>query len=335
MPDRVRALVVGAGLMGRWHAHAIRRTGGVVVGIVDLDPARAAALAARHRNAPSFADLEPALAGLTPDIVHVCTPLASHASLITAALGAGHHVLAEKPLAPTATETGQLLALAGSAGRLLVPVHQFVFQPGVLRLVERLSELGPLVHLEAGTASAGAAGLPEGGADVVAAEILPHFLALARRVLGGSLAEQAWEVERPRRGEWRVRGGLGGQSLGFLISMAARPTFAELRVLAERGSARVDLFHGYVVFENSTVSRAAKLIRPFSLALRTLVAGSLNLARRSILREPAYPGLTELIRRVHLAAVGRGPNPIPPEETLDIASARDRLLELLSSARGA
>lgn len=321
--------------MGRWHAHAIRRTGGVVAGIVDRDPARAAALSARHQHVETFSELEPALAQLAPDIVHVCTPLASHVSLVTAVLAAGHHVLAEKPLAPSANETSHLLDLAHSAGRLLVPVHQFVFQAGVLRLLDRLSELGPLVHLEAGTASAGAAGLAKEGADVVAGEILPHFLALARRLLGVSLAEQAWEIASPRGGEWRVTGGRGGQSLGFLISMAARPTFAELRVLAERGSARVDLFHGFVVFEKATVSRATKLIRPFGLALRTLAAGSLNLAHRSVEREPAYPGLTELIRRVHLAALGRGPNPIPPEETLDIARARERLIALLPRARGA
>lgn len=331
MPPRVRALVVGAGLMGRWHAHAIRRTGGVVAGIVDRDPARAAALAARHRNPPRFAELEPALRQLAPDIVHVCTPPASHVALVTAALGAGHHVLAEKPLAPTANETRQLLDLAASTGRLLVPVHQFLFQPGVLRLLERLPELGPLVHLEAGTASAGAAGLPAGSADAVAAEILPHFLALARRVLGVPLAELPWEVEAPRTGEWRVAGRCDTVSMRFFVSMAARPTFAELRVLAERNSARVDLFHGFAVFEPGTVSRAAKLTRPFSLALRTLADGSLNLARRAVQREPAYPGLTELIRRVHLAALGRGLNPIPSEETLDIARARNRLLELLSS----
>ena len=324
--ERMEAIVVGAGLMGGWHAHAIVGTGGVIAGVVDSDSARAAALAARYRGARSFTQLEMALGTVSPDIVHICTPLESHGSLVRAALRAGCHVLAEKPLAQTADETRDLLAEAQGAGRLLVPVHQFPFQRGALALIGRLASLGPVIHLEVGTASAGAAGASPAGADAVAAEILPHFLALTRRILGVQLAVQPWSVTRPRAGEWRVTARCGAVSVSYVVSMSARPTFAELRVLGEHSSARLDLFHGFAVFESGAVSRSAKMMRPFKVAGRSLVTASSNLARRALSGEPAYPGLKELVRRVYAAARGDGENPIPFEETLDIAVARDRLI---------
>jgi predicted dehydrogenase len=328
VPERVNAVVVGAGLMGRWHAHAIRRTGAVVTGVVDVDSARAGALAARYRNARPFGGLDDALKVLAPDIVHVCTPLESHVALVRGALEAGCHVLAEKPLAPTADQTCDLLGLAATVGRFLVPVHQFPWQEGSLALVRRLPALGPIVHLEISTASAGASGAVKESTDAIAADILPHFLALTRRLLGVPLAEQRWTVEKPRMGEWRVTGRCGVVPVHFLVSMAARPTFAELRLLAERGSARLDLFHGFAVFEGGAVSRSSKVTRPLRTATQSLVAASSNLINRAVRREPAYPGLISLVRQFYLAVGGRTGSPISPEETLDIARTRDVLIAL-------
>jgi len=44
-PKSIRAAVVGAGLMGRWHAHAIERAGGTVVAVIDADVGRGETLA--------------------------------------------------------------------------------------------------------------------------------------------------------------------------------------------------------------------------------------------------------------------------------------------------
>jgi predicted dehydrogenase len=328
MPERVRALIVGAGLMGRWHAHAIRRSGGTVVGVVDVDMARAGILADRVRGARPFPSLEVGLSAGAVDVVHICTPPSTHGTLIRAALAGHCHVLAEKPLVTTADETADLLKAAASVDRLLVPVHQFGFQAGVLHLMASRSILGPITHLEVACASAGAAGRSEEYADDIVAEILPHCLGLSRQFLDITLAEQRWSIVKPRRGEWRVTAVCATASIAYVVSMASRPTFAELRVLGEQATARVDLFHGFAVVDKAPPSRASKAARPFRTAATSLLAASRNLARRVVQQEPAYPGLTELVRRFHLAAMGKERSPILPAETLDIAKTRDQLIAL-------
>lgn len=319
----MKAVIAGAGVMGLWHGRAIRRCGSTVTGVVDVDLTRASRLASTHAGARPFASLDQALAALHPDVVHVCTPLDSHVALIGAALGAGCHVVAEKPLAPTAPETRQLLQLSASTARLLIPVHQFAFQRGTLELLERLPALGPLVAIRAACATAGTD--PGGNRDALVADILPHFLDLSRRILGQDLANQPWMVVRAREGEWVAVGRHGETLVEFLVSSRTRPTFNELLVHGQQGTARLDLFHGFVVLESGKVSRRAKALRPFRVAARAALGATLNLAVRSLRREPAFPGLYELVRRSHQAMRGEGENPVPPEVALDVALTRDRL----------
>src|SRR5689334_10614548 len=99
----LRVAIVGAGLMGRWHAFSAARAGGSIVAVVDPNQARARRLASRSRAARAFSTLDGALE--RADVVHVCTPTAAHVAVIAQALDARRHVLVEKPLAPTVAET--------------------------------------------------------------------------------------------------------------------------------------------------------------------------------------------------------------------------------------
>ena len=106
----VKVAIAGAGLMGRWHAHAAERAGGRVVAVVDRDRGRAQRLASRHRGARAFKDAEASFD--IADVVHICTPTQTHVALAGAALAARRPVLVEKPLAPTAADTQELVRLA-------------------------------------------------------------------------------------------------------------------------------------------------------------------------------------------------------------------------------
>ena len=56
------------------------------------------------------------------EVVHVTTPNDLHSSRPRAALAGGRHVVCEKPLAMTAAETRELVALA-AGGRLVTAVE--------------------------------------------------------------------------------------------------------------------------------------------------------------------------------------------------------------------
>lgn len=323
------AVVAGAGLMGRWHAHEVRRVGGRVVAVADPDAGgRARRLADRHRGAGAFGSLDDALDAVEADVLHVCAPDDAHVPLVEAGLGAGLHVLCEKPLAPDPTSTRSLLDRAREAGRLLCPVHQFLFQRGARRLFRSLGELGPVRHVDFTACSAGA----EGGRDPasVAREILPHPLSFLERLAPGGLGALSWEAAEAAPGEMRATAAEAGFTASVLISMSGRPTENRMRLVGEGGTARLNLYHGYaVVSPAGRPTRVRKAVAPFLSAGRELAAAGWNLCLRALRRQPAYPGLRELVRRFHRAAAGGGDPPIDAGETSRVAQTRDRLLDRL------
>jgi predicted dehydrogenase len=327
-----RAAIIGAGLMGRWHADAVRRIGGRVTVIVDPNDAARDALGRRHPEARLLPELDASLLGRHATAAHVCTPLSTHADIVSAAVDAGLHALVEKPFARNADETRRILGLAEKRGVITCPVHQFVFQDGVRRLTKWLPSLGRLHRVEFSTCSAGAAGKDHLSLDDLIAEILPHPLALVSTVLGAPLASVSWQIAHPAAGELRAVASVADTIVSIAISAHSRPTENVLRVLGSAGSATADLFHGFAVRHGGAVSRRTKTTQPFVVAGKTLGAASVNLARRALRRELAYPGLRELVRQFYAATRGEQPAPISPANVADVACARERILASLNPA---
>lgn len=327
MPARPRCdvLVVGAGLMGRWHGYEIRRVGSRVVGVVDPDRARAEALALRHR-CEAYTELDDALEHSPATVVHVCAPTPSHPELVRTALERGRHALVEKPLAEDPVTTRALLHTAREAGLCLAPVHQFAFQPGVRRLLAEAAGLGPLRHLAFTACSAGATGMDDAGANRVAGEILPHALSLAHAFLPGGLDAATWSARRPATGELRALGVAGPVSIAVTVSMAGRPPRTTFELVGERGGGYADLFHGFAVIERGGTGRAWKVLRPLAVGGRTVAHAATNLGLRIVRSQPAYPGLRELVRAFHDAVAAHELLPLLEREALAVADARAAIL---------
>jgi predicted dehydrogenase len=322
---RPRAAIVGAGLMGRWHARYAARTGAEVAAIVDPRAEAAAALKQHFPRSRAFASLEECLSAGEVDVVHVCTALESHSRLAEAALIGGRHVLVEKPAATSRAEAVRLVGLAREKGLRLCPVHQFPFQRGFSRVVADLGRLGELLRAEYVVRSAGGAGLAPDGRRALLLEILPHPLSLFRSVLGHGVPPEAWELVASVDDELELVGRDGGVRLRVDIGLRARPPRNELVLAGARATARVDLFHGFGLIEAGGTSRAAKALAPLRAGTRLLWAAGTNLGRRALDREPAFPGLRELVRRFYASVREGTPTPVSPEELVETAATVERV----------
>jgi len=319
----LRAAVVGAGLMGGWHARYAARAGADLVAIVDRDLDAARRLAAKV-GAPAFTPEQDWLGLAAPELVHLCTPRDTHFELARLFLRAGVHVLVEKPVANTLAEARELADLAEAHKRLLVPVHQFPFQAGFRKLAGQLRSLEPLRSVEFVTFTAGASQARGAERMAVALEILPHAVSLFR-ALGFELAADSFVTERLTEDALEISSRVGPTRLSARIDLCARPTCNELRVAGDGGTAVADLFHGYMTLDRAALGKLSKALRPFRGAARLAVAASANLSKRALLREPAYPGLLELIRQVYAAAGPGHAPPIQPAEYLSAAALNEYL----------
>jgi predicted dehydrogenase len=324
----LRGAIIGAGLMGRWHADAVRRAGGSVAIIADPDPDRAAELAEEF-GAPSTVRIGDALSRNLADVIHVTTPPEEHVYAIRAALESGLHVLAEKPLAPSAAITAELYSIAATKNVLLCPVHQSLFQSGVITLMHDAPKLGRVRQVAVVICTAGANGGDDAARDRLVCDVLPHPLSLAARIVPRGIAGTRWQAARAAAGEVQVSGVHDGVSISLLVSTRGRPTRNTLAVTGEVGSVHADLFHGFAFVEQRTLSRIGKIVRPFGFAAGTLKAATVNLARRAIRREPAFPGLRELVGRFYDAVSSSGAPPISMAETLEVAAERDTIIRAL------
>ena len=118
----VKAGVIGAGVFGGYHSGKYASLPGVdFVGVLDMDGARAEALAGKH-GVKAFTDPDAFFDQL--DVVTIAAPAVAHAGLAEQALRRGLHVYVEKPLALTTADARKLVTLAEDQGVVLAAGHQ-------------------------------------------------------------------------------------------------------------------------------------------------------------------------------------------------------------------
>jgi predicted dehydrogenase len=122
-----------------------------VAAVAARDAARAARFARKHGIPRVHASYDALLADPEIDAVYNPLPNGLHCEWTIRALGAGKHVLCEKPLAANADEAVRMAAAAAESGRLLVEAFHWRHHPLAARMQAILAEgaLGPVRHVEA------------------------------------------------------------------------------------------------------------------------------------------------------------------------------------------
>lgn len=139
---------------GYWGPNLIRNfqevDGARLAVCCDLDRERLARAQSRNPAMHVTADYQEVLKNQSIDAVALATPAATHYQMGKAALGAGKHLLIEKPMCMKAEHAEELIALAQKNGLVLMVDHVFVYNPAVEKMKEILDsgKLGKLFYID-------------------------------------------------------------------------------------------------------------------------------------------------------------------------------------------
>lgn len=137
---RLRVGVIGVGHLGQHHARLYAAfPDAELVGVVDIDPARARLIADRCKVS---AESDPDKLWPRVDAVSVAVPTSAHHTVVRAGLEAGVHVLVEKPIAVTPAQANELVDLARSRRLVLQVGHIERFNPVIRAIRSRIDRPG-------------------------------------------------------------------------------------------------------------------------------------------------------------------------------------------------
>ena len=133
----LRVGVVGVGHIGSNHARIYSELPNAqLVGILDIDPARADEIGGKYK-AKAVASLNE-FAGMI-DAASVATPTSAHFSIARDLLAQGKHLLIEKPITEKTSDARDLAQMAAEKGLVLQVGHVERFNPVLSALEQRLT----------------------------------------------------------------------------------------------------------------------------------------------------------------------------------------------------
>ena len=141
---KMKVAVIGCGAITREkHLPAFGRLGKTIEisAVCDKNERLAADMASEWKIPRHYTNISELLAENRIDIVDICTPPRSHASIAVEALGNGCHVIMEKPMALTSKECDEILIASSSNKSKVCVIHNDLFHSPFIR-AKRLIEAG-------------------------------------------------------------------------------------------------------------------------------------------------------------------------------------------------
>ncbi|HEU4572435.1 MAG TPA: Gfo/Idh/MocA family oxidoreductase, partial [Candidatus Limnocylindrales bacterium] len=133
----VQVALVGMGYWGPNLARALNEVdGGALHTICDADPGRLERARRRFPGARLATSFDEVIADPAIDAVVLAVPVSAHYALARRALEHRKHVFVEKPLARTAAECEDLIAIAAAGSLTLMVGHVFLYNAAVAKVKE-------------------------------------------------------------------------------------------------------------------------------------------------------------------------------------------------------
>jgi len=151
MKSKLKVALVGCGQIADGHVSEIAKIDcAEIVAVCDAEPIMAEQLAMRFGITKWYDSYESMLEKERPDVVHICTPPASHATLAKVAVDFGCHVYVEKPFALTFEETDELLRYIDAKTKKMTIGHNSEFDPPSEEMRRLIADgvIGKPVHIE-------------------------------------------------------------------------------------------------------------------------------------------------------------------------------------------
>jgi predicted dehydrogenase/nucleoside-diphosphate-sugar epimerase len=335
----LRIAFIGTGRMALNHLHAIghQRGAATIVGVFDRAADRATEFAA-IAGTTAYQSIDDLFAETCPDVVHICTPPATHYEAAREVLERGAHVYVEKPFALTTCDAQALLDLAHSKGLLISAGHQLLRDPAFETLMARAGELGSIVQIDSHFAfrPVGALGERAGARALAdqAIDVLPHPLyTLVAAIERFAPANEPLTLEWTHAEAAELHAVLRARSIvGRLsISLRARPVASTLTIVGTGGSLTCDFVRSMVVGAgNSGTEALEKIANPVIEAGQLVTRTGASLYRR--LRRGAYPGLAELIEAFYGAVANGDASPVSPEHLTRVTELFESLVDRIHEA---
>jgi predicted dehydrogenase/nucleoside-diphosphate-sugar epimerase len=330
---RFRAGMVGAGNISEFHIHAVNALPELVelVGVTDLDPARAEATA-KKLGTKTFPSLD-ALVAAGANVIHVLTPPSAHVPVALAALELGCHVLVEKPISEDADEGKKIAELAKKKGLTVCVNHSLLFDPQVKRALDavRAGKLGQVVSVDI---LRGSEYPPyEGGplppwyrsAGYAYRDLAVHCMYLLQELLGPiETVEGTWRSlggdPNLAFDEWRTmvrcKRGLGQ----FQLTWNVKPMQSQMIIHGTKAVLRVDLFAMFHGKRSSTPlpKAAERLLNAFTDSIQPLIDVPIGVWKFVKKDVRAYQGLRDLVAAFYRSLEAGTPPPVSADDAVAI-----------------
>lgn len=132
--------IVGAGMIADFHSRAIGSlANAALLGVCDKNVSNAETFSEKH-GIRAYESLEKMLRDDKIDAVCICTPSGFHKENAIAALKAKKHVVLEKPMAFTVSDSNEIISTAKENGKLVTVISQLRFSEGVGKVKKLISE---------------------------------------------------------------------------------------------------------------------------------------------------------------------------------------------------